>query len=317
MKLLIAYDNSSYSDAALDDLTRAGLPDECEASILSVAEVWLPPTPENETLKEYVEELQTKPQPFKAFKEHAQVFSKIEAQSVNAGKHLQTIFPKWRISAEATYGSPAWEILSRATDLKSDLIVVGTHGHSALGRLFLGSISQKVLTEAKCSVRVARGKTQINSPLRIVVGFDGSPGSLAAVEAIAARTWSERPEIRLVAAINPITPSLIGRIIPPLSNLVDEANESELDWIKKLTEKPLQNLRDAGFAANLHVHAGHPKKILIEEAEDWNADCIFVGANAFGNAFEKFLIGSTSAAVAARAHCSVEVVRKKTINSKN
>lgn len=317
MKLLIAYDNSSYSDAALDDLMRAGLPDECDASVLSVAEVWLPPTPENETLKEYVSELQIKPQPFKAFKEHAQVFSETQTQSVIAGKQLQTNFPKWRISAETTYGSPAWEILSRASDLKSDLIVVGTHGHSALGRLFLGSISQKVLTEAKCSVRVARVKTQTNFPLRLIIGFDGSYGSLAAVEAVAARKWREQPEVRLLAAITPITNSLIGRIIPPISNLVDEANESKLDWIKKLAEKPLQSLRDAGFAANLHVHAGNPKKILIEEAEDWNADCIFVGANASGSTFENFLIGSTSATVAARAHCSVEVVRKKSLNSKN
>ena len=44
MKILIAYDGSRYAEAALDDLTRAGLPTDVEAHILSVAEVWLPPT---------------------------------------------------------------------------------------------------------------------------------------------------------------------------------------------------------------------------------------------------------------------------------
>ena len=41
-----------------------------------------------------------------------------------------------------------------------DLIVVGSHGRSALGRFMLGSVSQKVVTEAHCSVRVARGRAQ-------------------------------------------------------------------------------------------------------------------------------------------------------------
>jgi nucleotide-binding universal stress UspA family protein len=72
----------------------------------------------------------------------------------------------------------------------------------------------------------------------------------------------------------------------------------------------LQKLHDAGLQATLHLHAGNPKRVLIEEAEAWNADAIFVGANAFGSRLEKFILGSVSAAVAARAHCSVEVVRR-------
>jgi len=44
MKVLIAYDGSSCADAALNDLPCAGLPQEAEALILSVAEVFLPPS---------------------------------------------------------------------------------------------------------------------------------------------------------------------------------------------------------------------------------------------------------------------------------
>src|ERR1043165_3044320 len=45
MKILIAYDGSKCADAALDDLTHAGLPEKGEALVMSVAEVWLPPPP--------------------------------------------------------------------------------------------------------------------------------------------------------------------------------------------------------------------------------------------------------------------------------
>lgn len=44
MKLLIAYDGSPCADAALADLARAGLPDEIEAVVIFLVDVWLPPS---------------------------------------------------------------------------------------------------------------------------------------------------------------------------------------------------------------------------------------------------------------------------------
>lgn len=43
MKLLIAYDGSEAAEAALDDLTRAGLAETVEAAVITVADVFLPP----------------------------------------------------------------------------------------------------------------------------------------------------------------------------------------------------------------------------------------------------------------------------------
>jgi nucleotide-binding universal stress UspA family protein len=60
----------------------------------------------------------------------------------------------------------------------------------------------------------------------------------------------------------------------------------------------------------VQLKKGDPKQILIEEAESWQADSIFVGAKGM-RGIERLLLGSVSAAVAARAHCSVEVVRPK------
>lgn len=57
------------------------------------------------------------------------------------------------------------------------------------------------------------------------------------------------------------------------------------------------------------VADGDPKQVLLKEAERMNADCIFLGAKGHSR-MERFLLGSVSAAVAARARCSVEVVRQ-------
>ncbi len=42
MKILIAYDGSACANAAIDDLSRAGLPDDTEALVITVTETWLP-----------------------------------------------------------------------------------------------------------------------------------------------------------------------------------------------------------------------------------------------------------------------------------
>lgn len=47
---------------------------------------------------------------------------------------------------------------------------------------------------------------------------------------------------------------------------------------------------------------------ILEEANTWGADCIFVGAKGT-TGIDRLLLGSVSSAVSVRAHCSVEVVR--------
>lgn len=316
MKLIVAYDGSKCSEAALDDLVRAGLPDSGEALVISVAEVWLPPQNGNGSANWELTGIKFDPHTLATIQKHYEKNEKAVAEAAMLANHakqrLQTAFPNWRVIAEAAYGSPAWEILARADEFKPDLIVVGSHGRSAISRFFLGSISQKVLTEAHCSVRVARGRIEVDpTPTRVLIGFDGSKGAQAAVAAVKTRCWREYSEIRLCAATEDITPSAIGRFISPVVHMVEEINESERQWIEKLADNELQALRSAGTPSSLHIHAGNPKQVLVDEAEHWDADCIFVGANAFGSRVERFLLGSTSAAVAARAHCSVEVVRKQ------
>lgn len=316
MKVLVAYDGSRCAEAALDDLVRAGLPESCEVIVISVAEVWLPPPNGAGDVTGIKLDSESERMIQRHYEKNKKIVAESETLANHAKKRLQIMFPRWQIGAVATYGSPAWEILTRADEFKPDLIVVGSHGRSAISRFFLGSISQKVLTEAHCSVRVARGRVEVDpTPVRILIGFDGSKGAQAAVEAVAARSWRDYSEIRLVAATEEVTPSAVGRFIPPITHLVEEVNESERQWIEKLANRALKKLQTKNIPATLHLHSGNPKTILIEEAEKWNADCIFVGANAYGSRLERFLLGSTSAAVAARAHCSVEVIRKLELSS--
>jgi nucleotide-binding universal stress UspA family protein len=63
-----------------------------------------------------------------------------------------------RVVAHFRRGSPAENIAQLAADLDADLVVVGSHGHRGLERLFLGSVAERVSRLARCPVWIVRPK---------------------------------------------------------------------------------------------------------------------------------------------------------------
>lgn len=290
-KILIAYDGSHCAEAALDDLKNAGLFDEnVEAFIFSIAEVWLPPDETGEEQAFMPESVR------KRYSENLEILNQAKAAAAKAAERLSRMFPGWSVSSDATYGSAAWEILAKADEFKANLIVVGAQGVSGIDRVLLGSVSQKVVTEAKCSVRVARGKVEVDdAPTRIIVGYDGSNGADETVKKITARNWKTGSEARVV-------------IVEDTAFIRNSLNIEE-EKIEQTGAEIVKKLQSENLSAKLVVREGNPKQVLIEEAETWGADCIFVGAARFDGFVTKYLLGSVSSAVVTRASCSVEVVR--------
>lgn len=75
----------------------------------------------------------------------------------------------------ARIGHPADEILDLAREVGADLIFIGSHGATALERLMLGSVSERVVREAKCPVMVTREKTYEDVELVKVVANEHEP----------------------------------------------------------------------------------------------------------------------------------------------
>ena len=66
-------------------------------------------------------------------------------------------------------GKPADELLGLARDIGADLIIVGSKGLTGVERIVLGSVSEKVVREARCTVEVARLKTYEHVELSHIV----------------------------------------------------------------------------------------------------------------------------------------------------
>ena len=306
MKILIGYDGSRCADDAILDLGRAGLPDDLDAHILSVAEVWL-------AADESKAQAGTVPPPVprsvqRAHERAQAVVEAAAAEAATVAERLRQAHPGWKVTAEGVADSPAWGLLRRGEAMGADLIVVGSHGKSALGRFVMGSVSQKVLTEARCSVRIARGHpSRVGEPVRLVLAYDGSPDADRAVEGVVSRNWPSGTAIHLLSVLDPV----VASPDPPLAGSVewgDEAYEKELHWVLDAHNRQVERLASCGLIASSKILEGDPRRTIPREAEAWGSDCVFLGARGL-TAVERFLLGSVSAAIAARAHCTVEVIR--------
>ena len=318
MRVLVGYDGSECADAALYDLRRAGLPAEVHVVILTSADL-TPHLPRACYEPVDAATAAREPQVLRDARVLAQA-ALAEARSTVArgAERVRAEFPTWEVHTEVTPDYSAYRALVvKADQWRPDLLVVGSHGRSAAGRALLGSVSQQVLSHAICSVRVARFREDANriagDPVRLVVGIDGSVDSAAAVDAVRSRHWPRGSEARVVVAVDPriSMPVLYGPPYGPWMASGEMFLRLDVDHhsqARQVADAAASRLRDSALVASPVVQEGDPKQVLLREAEQFNADCIVLGAKGHSR-MERFLLGGVSAAVAARATCSVEVVR--------
>src|SRR5262245_49783155 len=73
---------------------------------------------------------------------------------------------KRRLSVEVRRGPVAESITQAAIDYGADLVIMATHGRSALSHLLIGSVAERVIRTARCPVLVVRscGQVHVHAP---------------------------------------------------------------------------------------------------------------------------------------------------------
>lgn len=276
-RVVIAYDGSAGAGFAIADLPKAGLPEQLEARVLTIADVWLPP-----------ESADGNSQHVKA----NELLRQARELAAAGALEVRKLFPGWSVSEHAQAESPAWGILGESRKWNANLIVIGSHGRSPLERFLLGSVSYKVAAEATCSVRVVKPHPRPSGrPLRILVGVDGSDDSRNAVHEVLARRWPSETEFHLATVVDSRLESFLA------SNSPDAIFSSITTKFEKQS-LPFQ----------LHRLEGDPKDKLLRISEEKNVDAIFLGARGLHHG-ERLYLGTTASAVCTRAPCTVEIIR--------
>jgi nucleotide-binding universal stress UspA family protein len=71
-------------------------------------------------------------------------------------EQIRPVDPSIAVHHVMLTGDPATEIVNYAKAQNINLIVMGTHGRTGLERILMGSVAEKVMREAPCSVLVVK-----------------------------------------------------------------------------------------------------------------------------------------------------------------
>ena len=182
-------------------------------------------------------------------------------------------------------GDPSKFILDEAVSRNVSMIVVGRHGHSAVERVILGSVTSEVIAKAPCKVLVAAVGTRIEYK-NILVATDGSEHAQAAV----------------LEALKIAKSCGSHLLVVSVAHAKDETAEAE-----KLVADVTAMAAKAGVDVETMTPTGIPSEVITEIGHKQVVDLIVMGT--FGKTGLRYLLmGSTTEKVIEASHCAVLVV---------
>ena len=195
MKIVLATDGSSHAQAAVDVLKRLRFPPRSELTVLTVKKV----EPLVATGAVVGDESR------KALGQLHSVLRQ-EAERMLAREAERFGETGWSVHTVMCTGHVVQQIVDAAGESGADLVVVGSRGLSGVKRFLLGSVSQKMVKYAPCSVLIAKLKGEDDTEAgdvatarhagagtrcRLLVAYDGSPPAQAAGETVASLPLGE------------------------------------------------------------------------------------------------------------------------------
>ncbi len=304
MKILLATDGSDTARAATDFLLAFPLPPDTEVMVLTVVKEVLG-----------ADEVQ------KLSAEHRDAFDEArEAAEAEARRLLDDEVERVRkaglaASGQIRRGHPAEEIVRLATESRSEIVAVGSHGWGGAKRFLLGSVSDRVFEYAPCSVLVVKPRAadaQTSSPpagkdrpWRLLLAYDDSPPAKKAVALCASLPLPSQ------AGIDAVT-------VMPMIRMYRQDIRQQLSWVwqgkKRAAEMALQWVaaevggKDVSISTEL-IEDANVSQAVLDAANRHRSDLIVIGHKG-KKAFERFLTGSVTARIAHHAPCSVLSVRE-------
>lgn len=210
---------------------------------------------------------------------------------------LPTETPSIRTLCEVQH--PTSFILDSAAAVQADLIAMGTHDHSRMAEVFIGSVSHRVLLHATVPTLIVKGKAR--QIARILLAVEGRE------DATRLQTWLTAHPFR-----NPVAVTILS-VVPPLL-LIDPHIRVKLEGLSE------QNMRDAAqvvsdtaraltgprFTVSTDIRSGDPVSTVCEVGQ---AHDLIVVSSHGRKGLSRFVLGSVSHGIVHRAATSVLVVR--------
>lgn len=250
-----------------------------------------------------------------ASKETLQIFYKEEFDK--ALESARKILKDAGMTAEEVtlVGNPAETIAQEAINRQADLIVMGSHGHTAMEGLLFGSVTNGVLAQTKIPVLMLRGKDiPQHEHLRVGVAVDGSEFSQDAVEYMLTHRaiFGNEAKFELISAVYDepnmfMMPAWPGITLAGLSK--EKINEFQNEKLHLAIDPVMPMFEKADVKPEIVRLIGNPGEEIGRYAAEEELDILVLGSHGYGR-FMSAVMGSTAMRIASMGNVPLLIVRK-------
>lgn len=240
-----------------------------------------------------------------------------EDESEKAFKAVRKILKKSSMEAReiSKIGNPAEVIAQIAEEEKVDLLIMGSHGRSALKGLLFGSVTNAVLALTKVPLLMLRDKTAPETDaLNVGVAVDGSKFGTAAVK-YAMKQLSlfggDKAKFHVINTVSDyagaVMPDMTGMALPALSE--DEVVELQKSEFAEAIDPVLPLFEKAGIKPKEVCLVGNPGDEIAAYCKKRKLDILVMGSHGYGR-FKSAVMGSTATRIASIADIPLLIIRK-------
>lgn len=300
MRILIATDGSVHSETAAHTLFALKPPSDSEFFIVHVKEPpdymvtpIVPPPYHTEWLR-VQQELQTE-----AEEAASQAVTAIERVLASEGVTAQSMIRE---------GHPADEIVRAADEIEADLVVVGSRGLTGSMMFLLGSVSQKVVKYARCSVLLSKPAADAGRPsiTKVLLATDGSENAEEAARFLSSFRLPDDVEITVLNVVRQQRRLSLSASARRVLEQARRMNIEKAEQVVRVTRDCLA----PGVRAATAVREGEPAEEILKASSEIDADIIVVGSKGLSG-IRLFLLGSVSQRICKYSERSVLLVKMR------
>lgn len=221
-------------------------------------------------------------------------------------------------------GNTAPTVRSYAVQVQADVIVLTTHARGALGRFWLGSVTDEVLRDTPCPLLLIHPNAQaadMNKEVsfkRVLVPLDGTPLAEQILAPATALAEAFQADFDLLRVLQPILPTTVPvgmgtlsemahHMADDLENIQNQMKREASDYLHGVAER----LRGQGFKVRTHIaEADQPGVAILEEAKKSGADVIALETHG-RRGLSRLILGSVADKVLRGSHLPLLVHKPK------